>query len=70
MKRKCIKKIIFVPVVVAIVLLVFFYLERNQDVVGVSSSASGKELPIYCVQTDEPKISISFDGAWGNGKMW
>ena len=66
MKRKCIKKIIFVPVVVAIVLLVFFYLERNQDVLGVSSSASGKELPIYCVQTDEPKISISFDGAWGN----
>ena len=24
-----------------------------------------KKLPIYCVETDEPKISISFDAAWG-----
>ena len=24
-----------------------------------------RKLPIYCVQTDEPKIPISFDAAWG-----
>lgn len=27
--------------------------------------AGKKALPIYCVQTDEKKISISFDAAWG-----
>lgn len=33
-----------------------------------SSSAGGKkELPIYCVQTDEPKIALTFDAAWGEG---
>lgn len=31
-----------------------------------SSRAGGKELPIYCVQTDEPKIALTFDAAWGN----
>lgn len=30
----------------------------------VSANAERK-LPIYCVQTEEPKISISFDAAWG-----
>ncbi len=28
-------------------------------------SASGKEKPIYSVDTDEKKIAISFDAAWG-----
>ena len=36
--------------------------------VSVSNSVNGKELPIYCVETDEPKIALTFDAAWGNGK--
>lgn len=34
--------------------------------VTVSSSVDGRELPIYCVETDEKKIALSFDAAWGN----
>ena len=34
--------------------------------VTVSNSVNGKELPIYCVETDEPKIALTFDAAWGN----
>ena len=29
---------------------------------------SNKRLPIYCVETEEKKIAISFDAAWGNTK--
>lgn len=29
-------------------------------------AATEKKLPIYCVKTDEKKVSISFDAAWGN----
>ncbi len=29
------------------------------------SAVAGRKLPIYCVQTDEPKVSVSFDAAWG-----
>ena len=32
----------------------------------MSTSVGGRELPIYCVDTDKPQISISFDAAWGN----
>lgn len=34
--------------------------------VTVSSSVDGRELPIYCVETREKKIALSFDAAWGN----
>lgn len=34
--------------------------------VATSSSVNGRELPIYCVETDEKKIALSFDAAWGN----
>ena len=36
------------------------------DYVTVSSNVNGRELPIYCVQTDEKKVALSFDAAWGN----
>ena len=32
----------------------------------VSGRTESKKLPIYCVQTDSPKVAISFDAAWGN----
>ncbi len=31
-------------------------------------SPSNKPLPVYCVDTDEKKIAISFDAAWGEEK--
>mgnify|MGYP003307067929 CR=1 FL=1 len=37
----------------------------GDEVVAVSSTYGDKELPIYCVDTEENKISISFDAAWG-----
>ena len=61
-----IRSILFVPVVIILILLVFLWMEQHPLSIGVSSNASGRELPIYCVQTEEPKIAISFDGAWGN----
>lgn len=35
----------------------------GMDVLGVFSS--GKELPIYCVETPDKKAAITFDCAWG-----
>ena len=34
--------------------------------VSVSSSVNGRDLPIYCVQTDKPQIALTFDAAWGD----
>lgn len=43
---------------------VYFYPQTSAT---VGLRVSEKELPIYCVdKQDEPKISLSFDAAWGN----
>ena len=36
---------------------------------AMSSLISEKKLPIYCVDTDKPKIALSFDAAWGNIRL-
>ena len=35
--------------------------------VNVSNTVNGKELPIYSVETDDKKVALSFDAAWGDG---
>ena len=39
------------------------------DSVTVSNTVNGRELPIYCVQTDEKKVALSFDAAWENSRL-
>lgn len=36
------------------------------EAVGASSTVGDRELPIYCVETQQPYIALSFDAAWGN----
>ena len=38
-------------------------------VVTVTNTVNGRELPIYSVETDEKKVALSFDAAWGDGRM-
>lgn len=33
------------------------------DSITVSSSVNGRELPIYCVETDKKQIALTFDAA-------
>lgn len=34
-----------------------------------SARTDSRKLPIYCVQTDSPKVAVSFDAAWGNVRL-
>lgn len=36
------------------------------ELVSVTTSVNGRDLPIYCVQTEKPQIALTFDAAWGN----
>ena len=36
------------------------------DVTTMDNNVGGRELPIYCVDTEEKKVALSFDAAWGN----
>ena len=33
---------------------------------AANNTVKGRELPIYCVETQEKKVALSFDAAWGN----
>lgn len=37
-----------------------------KQAVPTTSTVGDRELPIYCVETDEKKIALTFDAAWGN----
>lgn len=39
---------------------------KLREEITVSNTVNGRELPIYCVETDEKKIALTFDAAWGN----
>lgn len=51
---------------VALLLLLVSAAFTIPDVISVSNSAGGRELPIYSVETDKKQVALSFDAAWGN----
>jgi len=36
---------------------------------AVMTAATQRDLPIYCVQKDTNVCALTFDAAWGNGKV-
>ena len=42
------------------------YLSKEAVTADSSHVVNGRALPIYCVETDAPKIALTFDAAWGN----
>ena len=58
------KRFLLILVAAAVCAVGFgYHLKQNPALISVHSTVNGRELPIYNVQTDEPKISISFDAA-------
>ena len=64
MKRIFLQKaaILALCLFVALVGVLFF----GEDAVPASALVQNRKLPIYCVQTDSPRVALSFDAAWGN----
>lgn len=59
--RKKILTVLFCAL--AVVLIIIIGVRRAQ---AVQTSSTKRLVPIYNVKTDEKKIAISFDAAWGN----
>ncbi len=52
-----------IGILLSAVLLIFLAV---QGVAAIQASASKRLIPIYNVKTDEKKVALSFDAAWGN----
>ena len=49
-----------------IIFVLLFALKNPPDTKAIpTNSFTASELPIYCVNTDKPNISLTFDSAWG-----
>ena len=64
MKEKIKRKILSLALCGVLILVACVGVSR---VVTVTNTVNGKELPIYSVETDEKKVALSFDAAWGDG---
>ena len=64
MKQLFLQKAAVLGLCFAVVLagILFF----GEETVPASARVQNRRLPIYCVQTETPKVSLSFDAAWGN----
>lgn len=47
-------------------LLILCGIVYTPRLLSAANSSNSRKLPIYCVETDNPQIAISFDSAWGN----
>ena len=60
--KRLLSGILALCLTVVLVGTIFF----GEDTVPASALVESRRLPIYCVQTEAPKVSLSFDAAWGN----
>lgn len=68
MKVLFLKKTTLGIVLVLCIFFAVFSLNGNVIDVGATYFTVGRKLPIYSVKTDENKLAISFDAAWGADK--
>ncbi len=45
------------------------YLSNKAVTADSSNVVNGRALPIYCVDTESPKIALTFDAACGGGNL-
>ena len=66
MEYKLRKTMLALLTIVMLVVLCVGYYAAMGGQAAIFTSTAERKLPIYCVDTTEKKIAISFDAAWGN----
>lgn len=63
--RKIKKPALYMLFGAAVILFLLFASRITEKAAAYASANLERKLPIYCVQTDRPQVSVSFDAAWG-----
>lgn len=59
-------KILSIAVLIAGICVCLYAGFREEEVVAAGNMYGDRKLPIYCVETEEKVVALSFDAAWGN----
>lgn len=62
------KKYLYIGVSIFLLILMLIINVSNSSMADVYFGKSMRKVPIYCVKTEEKKVAISFDAAWGADK--
>ena len=65
LKKESCRKIGNGLLVMALICCLMFVSYQATSAVITSATVGDRELPIYCVDTTEKKVALSFDAAWG-----
>ena len=68
MKVLFLKKTTMLMIAGLLIFFAVFSINTSAKTVGMLYFSTGKKLPIYSVKTEENKVAISFDAAWGADK--
>ncbi|SHJ68923.1 polysaccharide deacetylase family sporulation protein PdaB [Paramaledivibacter caminithermalis] len=60
------KKSVIIAIIIFTIILLSLLLFKDISYKVLETIAPNKLVPIYCVDTEEKKIAISFDAAWGD----
>ena len=63
----CLRRKVLAVVGCAVAAFLMCWVSVSPKVVGAASTE--RQLPIYCVQKDYKVVSVSFDAAWGDGRV-
>lgn len=56
-------------IVLSIMVVIGLGMKYLPKAITVSNTSSKRDLPIYCVKTDDKKVALTFDAAWVNGRV-
>ena len=59
-------KVVSIAVLIAGIGVCLYAGFREEEVVAAGNMYGDRKLPIYCVETEEKVVALSFDAAWGN----
>lgn len=60
------KSIAFYGILLSCAIMSAYIGYKSDSILSTYSPVNNKKLPIYCVDSNEKKVALSFDAAWGN----
>lgn len=57
---------LYLPVLLLLAITAILFCRHTEAILPVNTTVGNRELPIYCVDTTEKKVALSFDAAWGS----
>lgn len=57
---------LYLPAFLLLAVAAILFCRHTSAVLPANTTVGNRELPVYCVDTTEKKVALSFDAAWGN----